>query len=342
MGILNRYITKPIISWLNQEKSPRGLPLSDFEKIRLELKPCDVLLVEGRTRISDVIRVITQSSWTHAALYVGRIDDIEDPKFRAKVADHFQGDPDTQLVIESLLGRGTVVMPLSSYREDHLRICRPRGLLDKDSQQAINFAVSRLGLAYDFRQILDLARFLFPWALWPRRWRSTLFQHNAGPPTKTVCSTMIAEAFHYIQFPILPLVRQSDEEGLKLFRRNPKLCVPRDFDHSPYFEIIKYPFIDCHDQGSYRLLPWHGSAQLAMESGHSTTGSSSPQTKVEAAKRLREEDETLESLTAQQQRENDPLIEEIMGGETSSGALAKQDPPREELDLEQDTPVLKD
>ena len=42
----------------------------------------------------------------------------------------------------------------------------------------------------------------------------------------------------------------------ELYRRNPKLCVPSDFDYSPYFEIIKYPFFDFSAQSSYRLLPW--------------------------------------------------------------------------------------
>jgi len=263
MGAFRHYLSKPLISWLNQEKAPPDIPLSNFEKICQKVKPCDVILVEGRTRISDVIRVITQSAWTHAALYIGRITEIEDPEVRARVAEQFEGPPDTQLIIESLLGFGTVVRPLASYHADHLRICRPRGLSWQDSQQAINFAVSHLGLAYDFRQVLDLARFLFPWALWPRRWRSSLFIHNIGPPTKTVCSTMIAGAFHRVQFPILPLVHLSDDNQYQLFRRNPKLCVPRDFDYSPYFEIIKYPFIDYHNHGDYRLLPWQGAAAIA-------------------------------------------------------------------------------
>ncbi len=342
MGFLNRYITKPIVTWLNQENSQKHLPLSDFEKIRGELKPCDVLLVEGRTRISNVIRIITQSSWTHAALYIGRIKDIEDPKFRTIVANNFKGDPESQLVIESLLGRGTVVNPLSNYQHDHLRICRPRGLIYKDSQQAINFSISRVGLAYDFRQILDLARFLFPWALWPRRWRSTLFQHNAGPPTKTVCSTMIAEAFHYIQFPILPLVRMTDDQGIKLYRRNPKLCVPRDFDHSPYFEIIKYPFIDCCDYGSYRLLPWHGSTPLTSndqikESDHQTN-----EAVIDPVKERLKEDELLESYNAQQRRENDPLIEEILGNASKLAEFPTRDVPIEDLNPENDSPSRKE
>ena len=55
---------------------------------------------------------------------------------------------------------------------------------------------------------------------------------------------------------ILPLIRRDESDAVELYRRNPKLCVPSDFDYSPYFEIIKYPFFDFSDHSSYRLLPW--------------------------------------------------------------------------------------
>ena len=67
---------------------------------------------------------------------------------------------------------------------------------------------------------------------------------------------MIAEAFAAVEFPILPLVRRSEQDRIRLYRRNPKLCTPSDFDYSPYFEIIKYPFYDFADTPSYKLLPW--------------------------------------------------------------------------------------
>ena len=270
-------LNQAIADWLNKEKPAPRFPLSHFERVRHEIKPCDVILVEGRSRVSDVIRMISQSTWTHAALYIGRLHDIEDPKFRAKVAHHYHGDPDQQLIIESLLGQGVIIKPLTTYQQDHLRICRPRGLSYRDSQQAINFAISRLGLDYDLRQILDLARFLIPWSIFPRRWRSSLFERHAGRPTRTVCSTMIAEAFGYIQFPILPLVEVTADQQAKLFRRNPKLCAPRDFDYSPYFDIIKYPFIDASNYGDHRLLPWHNTTPATGLDGSAFGGPIPPQ-----------------------------------------------------------------
>lgn len=261
MGFFDR-LSNPIIEWLAHEEKPAHFPLCDFERIRYELKPCDVILVEGRTRVSQVIKLITQSSWSHAALYIGRLHDVEDANLRDTIAEHYAAEPDTQLLIESELGFGTVIRPLTVYEKDHMRICRPKGLDYKDAQQVLRYAVSRLGSDYDVRQVMDLARFLFPWTVVPRRWRSSIFNKGIGDSTRTVCSTMIAEAFGFIQFPILPLVKKSAEAGVQLFRRNPKLCTPSDFDYSPYFEIIKYPFMDFSNQASYRLLPWHGNGVL--------------------------------------------------------------------------------
>ena len=73
---------------------------------------------------------------------------------------------------------------------------------------------------------------------------------------------MIAEAFAFVQFPILPLVKHSKDNKVQLFRRNPKLCTPSDFDYSPYFKIIKYPFVDIDYRNDPQLLPWHTAGDL--------------------------------------------------------------------------------
>ena len=83
------------------------------------------------------------------------------------------------------------------------------------------------------------------------------FYHGAGMPTRTICSTMIAEAFDAVAFPIVPLVKRIEGNTVKLFRRNPLLCTPKDFDYSPFFEIIKYPFLDLTTHSSFCLVPWH-------------------------------------------------------------------------------------
>ncbi|MFT5484961.1 MAG: hypothetical protein ACI9GW_003631 [Halieaceae bacterium] len=258
-------LKKSIISWLQHKSPAPEYPLSDFERIRHEIKPCDIILVEGRSRVSNVIKLVTQSPWSHAALYIGKIHDIESLSLREELCRHFSGSAELQLIVESELGVGVVVRPLSEYEEEHVRLCRPRGLAHGDSQLVLHYAISQLGLAYNVRQTFDLARLMFPWMILPRRWRSTLFKKHAGDSTETICSTMIAEAFGSIQFPILPLVKRNEDNSLQMYRRNPRLCTPSDFDYSPYFDIIKYPFVDFSEHANHRLLPWNGGGRLAGE-----------------------------------------------------------------------------
>ena len=245
-----------ISKWLVKEGPPPCSPLCDFKRLCYELRPGDVLLVEGRSRISEVIKSITQSTWTHSALYIGRLFDINDPVLQARIRGSYAGDPGEQLVIEALLGEGTIISPISKYRLEHLRICRPTGLQPNDAQTVISYALRHLGSDYDVRHLLDLARFIFPWTILPRRWRSSLFEHNAGGPTRTVCSSLLAAAFSTVNFPILPFIDRSKDGSIRFFKRNPRLFTPRDFDYSPYFDIIKYPFLGLNDLGVYRRLHW--------------------------------------------------------------------------------------
>lgn len=255
--------------WLTMEHEPHEVPLCDFRRLSDELRPGDVLLVEGRTRIAEVIKLITQSSWTHSALYIGRLHDIQDPALRNLVVQYYQRDHSEQLLIEALLGEGTRITPLSRYRNEHLRICRPEGLSAADAQRVTAYAIRRLGSDYDVRQLLDLARFFFPWGFLPRRWRSSLFQHNAGGPTRNVCSCLLAEAFSSVDFPILPFIDRRDDGTVRFYKRNPRLFTPKDFDYSPYFHIIKYPFLALGDVGLYSKLPWTSSPLIYSDRGRS-------------------------------------------------------------------------
>lgn len=253
---MKKKLSDRLIEWITHEDFSTEFPLCDFERIRYEVRPCDVLLIEGHSRVSEVIKQITQSPWSHSCLYIGRLHDVDDPALRKTLGEHFTGDPDVQLVIEGYLGKGTIANPLDSYKSAHIRICRPRGLSRQDAQHVIAYAINKLGTDYNVRQALDLGRFLIPWSIMPRRWRSSLFQHHVGESTRTVCSTMIAEAFTSIDFPILPVVKRHEETGVELFIRNPRIFTPRDFDYSPYFEIMKYPFVS-FAESPYRNLPWN-------------------------------------------------------------------------------------
>ncbi len=44
---------------------------SDPQTLRRVLQPGDILLIEGNQYLSSAIKYLTQSTWSHAALYVG-------------------------------------------------------------------------------------------------------------------------------------------------------------------------------------------------------------------------------------------------------------------------------
>lgn len=285
--------TNKLIDWLVKDRPRMEEPICDFERLRYEIRPCDVLLIEGRSRVSEVIKLVTQSPWSHAALYIGRIHDIENPILRERLCEYTEYDPNEKFIIEGMLGRGTILAPLSTYKDEHIRICRPQGLSQKDAQRVIGYAIGRLGREYDIRHVFDLFRFLYPWSIMPRRWRSTLFQHHPGESTKEICSNLLGEAFASVKFPIVPELTKDDEQGLRLRQRNPRLLTPRDFDYSPYFQIIKYPIFELAQHALYRHLPWseedeHSNEEFTVEPNHGKS-------------QVAAEDETAEEMQADEQ-----------------------------------------
>lgn len=257
-----------IDQWITYEPPLKEVMPYDFNRLKHEIRPGDVLLIEGRARVSKVIRAITQSPWTHAALYIGRLIDHEDEEIQNLIRKHIDVKDNTRLLIEDLLDRGTVINPLSVYSHHHIRICRPIGITPSDLHQVILYSVKALGQPYNVRQLLDLARFLLPWGILPRRWGSSLFRTSTGEPESGVCSSHIAEAFGSVQFPVLPFVTANDQEGLEVYPRNPYLFSPKDFDYSPYFEIIKYPLFNPDEPlPYYRRLPWSRSGLVHQDHG---------------------------------------------------------------------------
>lgn len=206
------------------------------------LSPGDVLLVEGNSRISGAIKYLTQSTWSHAALYVGPIE-------------MKGGGSEPHTLIEALLDRGVVSSPLAAYSKYHTRICRPIGLTSDDCRRVCEFAISRIGVKYDLKNIIDLGRYLVPLPV-PQRWRRRMIALGSGDPTRLICSGMIAQAFQSVRYPILPNITRvgsqlAQAEILRI--RHSSLFVPRDFDISPYFAVIK-PTIE---QGfDYRAVKW--------------------------------------------------------------------------------------
>lgn len=249
IGILTR-LGRRLASYLSRP-SPTYEPLTTSEPgaLRSALRPGDVLLVEGNTRISVAIKYLTQSTWSHAAFYIGNR--------LASRAD----DPDPPVLIEADLMEGVRAVPLSQYELSHTRICRPVGLRHADRDRMIEAAIGRIGDTYDLRNIIDLARYLFPTPPVPQRWRRRMIALGSGQPTRAICSTMIAQLFQSVGYPILPEVetRPAPRPGCddcvrEVYHiRHYSLFAPRDFDISPYFMVVK-PGLD--DHFDYTALTW--------------------------------------------------------------------------------------
>src|SRR5216684_2958780 len=163
-----------------------------------------------------------------------------------------QGDV---VLIEANIGEGVASAPLSKYYPYHTRLCRPVGLSFEDRDTVCRYAINRIGFGYDTQNILDLMRYLFPMPI-PQRWRRRMIAFGSGDPTKIICSALIAQAFDAVRYPILPKItragsRQARREILHI--RDSSLYMPRDFDISPYFEIVKPTIVQGFD---YTALHW--------------------------------------------------------------------------------------
>lgn len=255
---IERWSVRPPQAWLadrlarflvRQTRNHGQAPASPTRVLLACLHPGDVLLIEGHSRISTAIKYLTQSTWSHAALYVG---------------DALAGSAAEQghCFVEADVVAGVRSIGIEEYAGYHTRICRPVGLTESDGARLLAFAIERIGSVYDLRNVIDLARYLLPTPPVPSRWRRRLLTLGSGDPTRMICSTLIAQAFQHIRYPILPIERWRPAPSpgcpecaeLALETRHHSLFAPRDFDVSPYFEIVK-PTLAAGGL-DYRSLEW--------------------------------------------------------------------------------------
>ena len=249
MGAALNRIGSVLGTWLSTPVHHHGVSrATPPDKLLRCLRPGDVLLVEGNTRVSAAIKYLTQSTWSHAAMFVG--------------AQALAGTaPPGHCFIEADIVEGVRSVGLDAFARLPTRICRPVGLDPKEITALVDFMVERLGYQYDLRNIVDLARYLFPTPPVPQRLRRRMLSLGSGDPTRAICSTLIAQAFQSLRYPILPEVntyaRLDDDchgcEAEIYNVRHHSLIVPRDFDLSPYFAIVKPTIAEAFD---FRTMEW--------------------------------------------------------------------------------------
>ena len=232
--LIIRYLNKPILNY----RSYQFIPLAELEAC---LQPGDVLLVEGNQRISSAIKYLTQSTWSHAAYYVGR---------EAGLRDKY-GHP--AALVEADLTDGVIAASLTKYLGYNTRICRPELITEADRNVVSNYIINSIGQSYDVKNVVDLARYLLPQPPVPLRWRRRMIALGSGEPTQAICSTLIARAFQSVRYPILPDVTRENQREIMHIRHH-SLFTPRDFDVSPYFSIVK-PTIE--KRPDYKGFEWN-------------------------------------------------------------------------------------
>jgi len=259
-----RILTKPLASY--ELHSP-----NDMASLKRHIRKGDVVLVEGNERISECIKYLTQSSWSHSALFVGDEPLHKDPQKREELVAEF-GEEANFLLVEALVETGVILAPLVKYRDFNIRICRPYNLSAPDLAEVMDEALHNVGDTYDIKNVIDLARYFLPVSLVPRRFRRQALQFGSGEPTRVICSSLIASCFNRVRFPVIPRYEQLPDNPvptrrLKLWPRrttgplgiwqlvSPSLVTPRDFDLSPYFEIVKFNIIESM-RFDYRKIRW--------------------------------------------------------------------------------------
>ena len=224
---LKRAIGRRLAAFLSQDlPGYQRLDTVAIADVAIILQKGDIVLVDGNTRISTAIKYLTQSTWSHACLYVGEKG----------------ADSSLLNLLEASLKSGVHLTNLDHYANSNLRICRPVNLSDEEAEQLAEFASQRIGHQYDLKNVTDLIRYIIQKPTVPNRYRRSLLSLGSGEPTKAICSTLIAESFQSIDYPILPRRNGEGEQSGEmplLYRPHFTHFTPRDFDLSPYFRIVK-------------------------------------------------------------------------------------------------------
>ena len=121
---LARFLAKP------RERNSH-IPTSPWGLLAATLRKGDVVLVEGSSRFASAIKYLTQSTWSHAALYIG--DALGPPA----------AGEEPRVLVDVDVVDGVRTIPLSAFSGLHTRICRPVGLSSAEVDALVGFMLAR-------------------------------------------------------------------------------------------------------------------------------------------------------------------------------------------------------
>ena len=135
----------------------------DIQKLKKQLQPGDVFVVHGRHLISRIIRIVTDSPWNHATMYLGKGKYIE------------------------ANNKGVEIKSVEEYKDKTFEIYRHAKISKKQQQTIIEHAHSEVGKGYDVLQLLQL----FLYFLFGVRGNA----REIGTRNKYICSELVAESY---------------------------------------------------------------------------------------------------------------------------------------------------
>jgi hypothetical protein len=206
IGAVALYLARPV-------RQPGASATADPLSLSSILLPGDVLLSDGNTRAAAIVRRITGSPWSHVSMYVGPLEAAPDPR----------------CIVEADVAAGVRAVRLSELKDLHVRVLRPTGLDDIERRRLADWVTSRIGGDYDLAHAWMLATKLLRLPLGPRRWPA------AQSATRFICSSLLAQAFMLVGYPIMPVLIGVRETGAADHR----FVTPHDFQSAPVFEVVK-------------------------------------------------------------------------------------------------------
>ena len=209
LAALTLYLAQPINHSITD-------PSADPQSLVGVLKRGDVLLTRGNSRFAALIRCVTRSPWSHVSMYVGPLGD----------------GPDPLCVVEADIAAGVRSIRLSELNALHVRVLRPVGITDGDRGRLADWVVGQIGRAYDLSHA---------WGLLRNELRLRLPDRFGAAPRKIACSatgficcSLLAHAFAWIGYPILP-----DQMRVSLtLAADPASLIPSDFERASIFAAV--------------------------------------------------------------------------------------------------------
>lgn len=178
--------------------------INNMDSLYRVIRKGDVLLVEGDSEISRMIKLFTQSAWSHSALYVGDELLTKGGVQRENIIKQFGNDDARQMIVEAFASTGVIASPIRKYENYNIRVCRPCGILPEDLDAVISEVIGNLGRPYDHRNVIDLGVLLLPPFLNPFKKRTIHACLGNCNEFQVICSGMIAKAFQHVGYPIIP------------------------------------------------------------------------------------------------------------------------------------------